>query len=222
MTPLRDAWTRVQASDYDAHMAAVGQAHANALLVPSLLRDHPPPGPRLVFAGAGTGQMFDHVDPAFLVSYDVTFTDIAPALLARLSGRLAARAPGWSGHREVVDDVEDTRLPGPVDAIVLVLVLEHVDWRKTLRSLAGLEPGRLYVVIQENPPDMAVAITPSREPVGSMKAIRDARPALVPGDALTADMEGLGFSLLGTRRRPVPDGKAMVGLVFGTGLGGRR
>ncbi len=214
MTSLREAWKGVEASDYDAHMARVGQAQANALLLPRLLRDHPPPGPRLVVAGAGTGQLLDYADPAFLRPFDVTFTDISAALLARLAERLQARAPGWSAHREVVDDVEDTRLQGPLDAIVLVLVLEHVDWRKALRSLIGLEPGRLYSIIQENPPDMASAITPSREPVGSMRVIREAGPVLVPHAELTREMDGLGYSLLATERRGVPDAKTMVGLVY--------
>src|SRR5438874_6565380 len=107
MTSLREAWTGVSAADYDAHMAVVGQAEANAHLVRRLLTDHPPPGPRLVFAGAGTGQMFDYVSPDFLRPFEVTFTDISAALLARLADRLRAIAPDWSAHRETVDDVED-------------------------------------------------------------------------------------------------------------------
>lgn len=42
---LRHAWTEVVVSDdYDAHMAAIGQAQANAELVPLLLERWPPPG----------------------------------------------------------------------------------------------------------------------------------------------------------------------------------
>src|SRR5205814_5551746 len=139
MTSLREAWTGVSAADYDAHMAAVGQAEANAHLVERLLAHHPPPGPRVVFAGAGTGQMFDYVSPDVLRPFEVTFTDIGAALLARLGERLRAAAPDWSAHREVVDDVEDTRLERPVDALVLAPVLEHVDWRKALASPSRLD-----------------------------------------------------------------------------------
>src|SRR4051812_33774201 len=113
MNSLREAWASVNAGDYDAHMAAVGQAEANAHLVRRVLADHPPAGPRLVFAGAGTGQMFDYVSPDFLRPFEVTFTDISRPLLARLAQRLRDVAPDWSAHREAVDDVEDTRLSGP-------------------------------------------------------------------------------------------------------------
>ncbi len=62
---LREAWTTIiQAEDYDAHMCAVGQAQANAGLVLELFRERPPHrGAKILFAGAGTGQMFDFVAP---------------------------------------------------------------------------------------------------------------------------------------------------------------
>jgi len=214
MTSLRQAWGQVAPADYDAHMAAVGQAEANAHLVRRLLADHPPPGPRLLFAGAGTGQMFDYVSPEFLRAFEVTFTDISAALLARLAERLRAAAPDWTAHREVVDDVEETRLDRPVDGIVIVLVLEHVDWRKAVRSLTGLDPGRVYAVIQENPPEMATAITPTREVALTLRPVREAGPALVPEAALTERMDAAGYSFLATERRPVADGKTMAGLVY--------
>ena len=212
MTSLREAWGLVAPADYDAHMAGVGQAQANAELVPFLLRVEPPPGPRLLFVGAGTGQMFDFAALDFLRPFTVTFTDVSASLLARLTERLAAHS--WPDHEEIVDDVENTRLSGPCDGVVIVLVLEHVVWRKAIRSLGGLSPARWYVVIQENPPGMAAAITPAREPVGTMRAIREARPTLVPRAELIAEMEALGYAVRATESRAVPDGKTMAGFVF--------
>src|SRR5262245_18860466 len=213
MTSLREAWSRVAAADYDAHMAAVGQAQANAELLPRLLRDHPPRGRRLLFGGAGTGQLFDFAGDAFLHGFRVTFTDISAPLLARLTQRLASGT--WTDHEEVVDDVEDTRLSGPYDAVAVVLVLEHVDWPRAIRSLRSLSPERFYCIIQENPAGMAAAITPARDPVGSMRLIREAGPRLVPRADLVRQMDELGYPLLGTESRDVPDLKKMIGLVFG-------
>ena len=65
---LRDAWANlIRAEDYEAHMAAVGQAQANAHLVADYFLQAPLlPGARILFLGAGTGQVFDYVSPAFL------------------------------------------------------------------------------------------------------------------------------------------------------------
>jgi hypothetical protein len=87
---LREAWQHtIQPEDYDAHMAAVGQAQANAHLIADLFARHPPSADaHILFAGAGTGQMFDFISPAVLSPYRTTFTDISEEFLRRLSSRL--------------------------------------------------------------------------------------------------------------------------------------
>ena len=92
---LREAWSKtITPEDYESHMAAVGQAQGNAALVAEYLQAHPPPRhASLLFAGAGTGQMFDFVSPEILLPFNVTFTDINAAYLNRLRSRLA-RVPG--------------------------------------------------------------------------------------------------------------------------------
>lgn len=68
---LCEAWTTIiLAEDYEAHMAAAGQAQANAKLVAEYLAAQAPQeGASLLFLGAGTGQMFDIVQPTILFPY---------------------------------------------------------------------------------------------------------------------------------------------------------
>src|SRR5258706_8764724 len=86
---LREAWSKiVTADDYEGHMAEVGQAQANAELVRDLICDlAPPQGAKVLFAGAGTGQMFDYIDGTLFAPFDMTFTDINESFLAHLAAK---------------------------------------------------------------------------------------------------------------------------------------
>ena len=90
---LRRAWTEiVTAADYDGHMASIGQAQAAADLTRCLIEwASLPAGGSITIAGAGTGQMFDYLDPAVIRPYRLTCSDLNPAFLARLGDRLARR-----------------------------------------------------------------------------------------------------------------------------------
>src|SRR5882757_5614499 len=120
---LREAWTtQVTAEDYEAHMARIGQAEANAGLLYDLFAEAAfMPGSRILIAGAGTGQMFDFLPADFLAGYGVTCSDINPAFLEKLSIRYPCET--------VIDDIENSQLELGWGAIAVVLVLEHVDWR---------------------------------------------------------------------------------------------
>jgi SAM-dependent methyltransferase len=210
---LRKAWREtVSADDYDAHMEAVGQARANAELVRDLVLRFPPGGPRLLVAGAGTGQMLDFVDSALFAPFQVTFTDLSRTLLARLAERLVRL--GWRNHEVRVDDLERTRLVGSFDGAVVVLVLEHLDWRRAVASLCRLEVGRCYIVIQLNPAHQPGALAPHRPATGSMEVFRQVHPQLVPRHELVEALSKKGYALIVEEPRPVPDGKTMLGLVF--------
>jgi S-adenosylmethionine:diacylglycerol 3-amino-3-carboxypropyl transferase len=73
-------------------MAAIGQAQAAAELTRYLIEAAKlDTGSRIVLAGAGTGQMFDLLDPALFRPYRLTVTDLNPRFLVRLRERLACR-----------------------------------------------------------------------------------------------------------------------------------
>jgi hypothetical protein len=211
---LREAWTRiVLADDLDAHMAAVGQAQANAALVETMMTTGPAPQRMTVlFAGAGTGQMFEYVSPSFLTPYRVTFTDINAAFLDRLRERLTGSD---LQYETVVDDIENSTLSGPFGIAVVVLVLEHVEWQKALDTLVAFQPEIVHLVVQRNPPDMGDAITPGRTlPPSIARASEKAQPRLIDPDAIGSFLGGRRYGLIRRVEQPVPDDKTMIGLTF--------
>jgi len=214
MRELRDAWSRtITAEDYEAHMAAIGQAQANAALVAEYLQAQPPSRhASLLFAGAGTGQMFEYVPPEILLPFNVTFTDINAGFLNRLRTRLA-RTPGLR-YATVVDDLEDTTLSRRFDLELEVLVLEHVQWRVALATLCKLTERELFVVIQENPPDDAMALTAIRDVPETMKVFREVHPTRIPSSDLQSEMKRHGFRRTYAAHKMVSDGKKMVALGF--------
>lgn len=205
---LREVWIQqVAPDDYETHMAAVGQAQANAHLVRDLFEAAAiPEGSRVAIAGAGTGQLFDYLPAGYFDKYRLTCTDISVRLLDRLRERVACET--------VVDDIEDSALPPNPAMIIVVLVLEHVDYRRALASLARLLPERLILVIQENPPQMTTALTPGRPLPASLQVVGDAQPKLIPLAALTEEMQKIGFVSQKTVAVDVPDGKKMIGLLL--------
>lgn len=211
---MREAWTSfIQAKDYEAHMAAVGQAQANAKLVAEYLAAQPPgAGASLLFLGAGTGQMFDFISPAIFLPYQTTFTDINTVYLGCLAERL--HGAGGLRYATVVDDIEDTHLNSGFHTVLVVLLLEHVDWRKAVSTIASLASERAFVVIQENPATLATALTPTREIQGTMKIFVEVHPALIPRGELAAEFASHGFALGYSAQKIVADDKKMLALGF--------
>ncbi len=206
---LRDVWTTaLRPEDYDAHMAAIGQAQANAAHIRDfLLHCQPPPGARVLIAGAGTGQMFDTISPALFHGLRAVFTDINPAFLACLRARHPSALC-------LADDLERTSLRGPFHAACAVLVLEHINWRRGLDTLAALDPRRLFLVVQRNPAAMATAVSPSRRLPGTMRVFSETHPELRDPAQITAHLHARGYALEREWPRPVPDAKTMLGLLF--------
>ena len=212
---LRQAWKeRITAEDIDAHLRAIGQAEANASLVAEMLQGEAPPC-RVLFAGAGTGQMFDFAPEDFLRGHRVIFTDINLTYLLRLRDRAAGRL---SRCCPVMDDIEQSSLAGPFDVVVAVLLLEHVEWRKALDTMTGWSPRAVHAVIQRNPPDVAAMLTPSGPLPPSIRALAgDAHPQLMDEAELASGMRERGYAPGRRRERAVAAGKAMVGLTFNRG-----
>ena len=204
----------VDPGDYERHMASVGQAQANAELVAELLHSHPPPaGARVWFAGAGTGQLFELLDPAVLRPWRTVFSDINRGYLERLAARVK-RAEGVR-FRTVVDDIERCGLRGKFDVAIAVLLLEQVDWRAAAAALARLSTRRVFIGVQENPPGLSTALT--RPVTDTMAVFREAQPRLIPRDELTREFARLGFGVRQVVEKPVADGKKMVGMLFERG-----
>ena len=205
---LRHAWTAIiQPADYEAHMAANGQAQANAELVRELFLIAPPPtGAAILVAGAGTGQMFDYLDPGILAPYRTTFTDINPDFLDSLEARLESHELAFE---TLVDDIERPSVPGYFDLVIAVLVLEHVDRPSAVAGMCRLATWRIFVVIQEDPPNLE-----SRLAVGTMNVLRELQPRLVDRVELVSAFEKHGFRVHRVSSREVADSKEMVAIEF--------
>jgi len=211
---LRLAWTEVvTADDYDEHMAAIGQAQAAAALTAEIIRAAGlSPNSRIVVVGAGTGQMFDFVDPALFRPFQLTCTDLNPTFLARLKERLAQHA---LRALIVADDIENTALPRAPNLLFATLVLEHIDWRKGVEAIATLGPAACGITIQENPTGMTSAVTPGRRiPASVAAAFHIAQPELVPHRELLSAFEVRGYRCASTCAREVADGKRLVSTLF--------
>src|SRR3954451_2588807 len=212
---LRRAWTEiVTADDYERHMAAIGQAQAGAQLMvwmigAAALRD----GDSITIAGAGAGQMLEFLDPAILRPHRLRFSDLNGRYLERLRGRLAVH---HLAGEVVEDDFEQTGLAPAADLLAATLLLEHIDWRRGVEVFEALRPRVCGVVIQENPPEFASAVTPGRVlPPSIAKAVETAHPTLVPREEFVSAMRASGFELRACEEREVADGKKLVALLFG-------
>jgi len=213
-TGLRHAWTQiVTGEDYDEHMASIGQAQAGADLTCQILGSAATPaGGCVVIAGAGTGQALDFVDPALFRPFRLTFTDLNPAFLARLSRRLDRHGLVAS---VLEDDIERTAIEPSPDLLLATLLLEHIDWHRGVEALTGLQPAACGIVIQENPEGMTSAITRGRQlPPSIAKAFEIGHATLVPRQDLVATFAERGYVCKDTWTRAVADGKKLVGLLF--------
>lgn len=194
-------------------MANVGQAQANAELVRELVGfGSSIVSQRLLFAGCGPGQFLEVASPDYLHGHRCVFTDLSPTFIELIRARAQRLELDFEA---LVDDVENSHLEPGFDSIILVLVLEHTDWQRTLSEMIRLRPKRLIAVIQRNPSEMATMVTPHRELPGSLKACAAGeKPRLLEPSDLVAFLSDLGFIEVRRSGRDVADGKAMIGLVF--------
>lgn len=214
MARLREAWTTiVLPEDCDAHMVRVGQAEANAQLLADWLRSEMPRSDSsILFAGAGTGQMFDFFPAELLSPYRVTFTDINSNFLKCLESRLKSKAK--LSFQTSVDDIERSQLPAGFTLAVAVLVLEHVDWRLAVASLCRLTNDNVFVIIQVNPPQLATAVSGSQPLYGTMRIFREVHPMLVNRKELVQEFDHHGFDMAYFSEKQVLYEKKMIGLGF--------
>jgi hypothetical protein len=212
---LRRAWTEiVTVEDYEEHMASIGQAQAAAELTRHLIQSASlRPGSRISIAGAGTGQMFDFLAPAVFRPHRLICADLNPVFLARLRERLEMHGL----EAEILeDDIERTALAPRPDLLLATLLLEHIAWPRGVDAFARLRPRNCGIVLQENPPNMSVAVTPGRRlPPSIAKAVETAHPTLVRRNDLIVAMTERGYPCRETEVREVADGKRLVGLLFG-------
>jgi SAM-dependent methyltransferase len=211
----REAWLDVvHPADLDSHMTSVGQAEVNAAIVKEMFVRYPLSGnARLLIHGCGTCQMFDYVDLSVFGKSDITFADLSPRMLEVAKRRLARFAN--SSHRIVVDDIESSSLNGRYDAVLLVLVLLHMNWKKALENILSLGVSSLYIIEQSQ--QAAFSMTPTAQVLPSMQRYQEvASPVLVSPDDLSDFLGRKGIKRMWTTEHRVPGNKSMLGFIFST------
>jgi SAM-dependent methyltransferase len=210
----RDAWLNIiKPAELDAHMLSIGQAETNASIVQEMFRRFPLlESAKLLVHGCGSCQMFDYLSLENLGKVELTFADFSPAMLEEGKRRLERfQGTDW---KVVLDDIEDSRLSGNFDAVLLVLVLLHVDWRRGIENLLRLSPTRFYVVEQEQTPDASSITMKDKLPPSIERYSEIAEMDLVPQNDLVDFLGMKGYRTLWTSSRPVPGDKKMIGSVF--------
>ncbi|MBT3879056.1 MAG: class I SAM-dependent methyltransferase [Candidatus Scalindua sp.] len=211
---LRIAWTEVIVADeLDAHLEELGQAKINALLVKQMFDDFTlPDNLKILIPGCGTGQIFDYLSPKEFCKYQLTFSDINQSFLDKLKKRLNDN--GCRNFRCIIDDVENTILTDQFDVIVLILVLEQVDWEKGINTIINFNPQYIYLIIQEQGLDIETITVnvKSRDSIRRFSEMAD--PQLVPKDLIYSYLSKNNYKLVRTYERPVLNQKVMVGLAF--------
>lgn len=211
----RKGWMKIiSAEELDSHMAAIGQAEANADIVKQMFAEYPlQSNSRMLIAGCGTAQLLDYIRPSdFGSNIELVLTDINPSFLAKARERLK-RFPGIN-YTAQEDDIEDTKLSGTYDGALVVLVLQHVEWHKALDSLVGLNPSKFYIIEQEQDPSQH-AVTKSRQLSEAWRRYaKVANPHLIQRKELTDYLAKKGYEVIGSYERAVLDNKIMYGSVF--------
>jgi len=212
MPNTKKAWIEiVKAEDLDNHLKAIGQAEANASLVKEMFKEFPLNG-KLLVPGCGTGQLFDFVSPEDFGKTEFVFTDVNKEFLDKLEERMSRFSHVEFSSR--IDDIEESKLKEKFEGILLILLLQHIDWKKGLTQMLSFSPKRLYFIIQE-PPENGRAVNTERElPESIREFCKHCSIELVQKKALSGELKKHGFKLLAEYSKSVPDEKRMLALVF--------
>ncbi len=207
-------WTQiVSAEDLDRHMADNGQAEAIANIFFKMFQSVPvAKDSLLLFAGAGTGQIFDYISPEKFFDFNLLFSDLSNQFLLALQKRLKSfPSLRW---KWVQDDIENTVLSQTLDGVFVSMVLQHVEWEKAIHSIARLQPNKIYIIEQRNDRG-GHAVTKSRDLAPSIKKFSEvANPTLVTESKLTEKLKELGFVKSLYLERSVQDDKTLFGLTY--------
>lgn len=213
----RDAWLRiVKPNELDSHMASIGQAEANASIVREMLhRFRLADDSKLLVHGCGSCQVFDYIPLSDFGKIRITFADLSSAMFEEARKRLEGVSD--ASYEFVIDDMEDSCLTGSYDAIMLVLVLLHVDWQLSLKNMLRHSPSLFFIIEQEQLPGVPSVTSTDGLPPSIRRYSEVAEMELVPRNELVSFMGSRGYSVRWTTTRPVPGEKSMMGFVFGRG-----
>src|ERR1700694_5490410 len=203
--PRPNPWSLVSAAEYEAHMGPQGadQLAPLAAIFGKLYAARRPR--RLAVLGVATGNGLEHVDPTVTrrtVGLDVNLSYLA--VTRQRFMRLGASLELLCG------DLERAQLDaGGFDLVHAALVLEHLDFRRTLPRLASLlAPGGAFSVVLQLP-DGRPVITP----IASLRAVGEAM-RLVPPEELRSRAAEAGLAERVAYVVPLPTGRRLFTALY--------
>jgi hypothetical protein len=201
----------VEPDDLDIHMLEAGQAEVNAHLVKRMFSLYPlDVGSTLYVPGCGTGQMFDFITPSELGNLNYIFADIKPEFLKKLKTRL----PNELDAKLLEDDIEQSGVKQKTDAALVVLLLQHIDWRRGLNNILATQPTKLFLIEQQQlAKDSEINKTRKLRP-SMEKFVAVAKTELLNLLELENFLKQKGYQKQWTHTESVPHTKRMVGFIF--------
>ncbi len=212
MANTKQFWKEiVKAEDYDAHMIEAGQAEVNARLIQKIFQEYPLSLGSLIYVpGCGTGQMFDFLKPQDLGNFKFIFSDIKREFIAELEKRI----PEGTDCLIVLDDLEESKINQKVSAALIVLVLQHIDWKLALNNIVVTDPELIFLIEQEQDASDG-EINQNRNLRPTMKAFSEkARTELIGRKLLEDELYNKGYRLAWLKIESVPFRKRMFAMVF--------
>jgi SAM-dependent methyltransferase len=203
MAGAQSPWIGIPAHEYEAHMAAIGQA---AALRDVFARVYAATRPRsLLILGCTTGADFELVDPA--VTARSVGVDVNDEYLA-----IARRRLGTSVEL-VQGDVLEVTLPSDgFDLVHAALLFEYVDAAALFRRIAAwLGDGGICSTVTQDPVDGVAAV--SRTPYASLGTL-DGRMTLREHAQVVDAAARAGLACRSRRTVALPHGKRVSVSIF--------
>jgi len=126
-----------------------GQAKLNSFFILRMLKGSPLKSKsNMLVHGAGTGQLFSNIEILKeLRKYNLTFADINLKYLEKLNEFMNHK---HTNYKIKIDDLENTHLKEIFDGVLLVLLLQHLNWEKAINNIIKFnKPSKIYIIIQE-------------------------------------------------------------------------
>ncbi len=195
---MTNPWLNIPASDYDGHMAEVGQSQVlSRIFLQTILGFSPN---KLGLLGCATGNGLEHIDQRRVE--EVHIVDINPQYLRIAVDRYKKRISKLISH-QVDLSKEHPNIP-PLDLIFVGLVFEYVSPEILVPKLKGWigKHGHVVVVIQENAP--GAFVSKSRFPsLGTLATSSHD----IDAEDLTRIFTASGFSLVSELQEPIHQNK---------------
>lgn len=206
---MGNPWEEISLEDYENHMRleSVQQLQALNELMRGQLEDYP--ASRVMILGVAGGNGLEHVrkdrvEKVYGVDVNAAYLEAA-----------AARHPNLAGVLECLRaDLTEVpcRLP-EADLVIADLLVEYIGYERFQKVIGRVGPEAVSCVIQINEEDGWVSDSPYLHAFDGLEEVH----CQVKGEALRRAMLEIGYRVVHTLERGLPNGKKFVRMDFARG-----